>query len=96
MAYLPHEQAGFREGRITTDQIILRTEDIVAGFQRKEKCGVVLIDFSAAYDTVWHRGLNLKLLNVFPDKSLANFIMNMISSRSFVLYLSEEKANADY
>ena len=91
-AYLPHEQAGFREGRSTTDQVTLLTEDIEAGFQCKEKCGVVLIDLSAAYDTVWHRGLNLKLLKVIPDKSLVNFIMNMISSRSFVLYLGEEKS----
>ena len=77
-AYLPHEQAGFREGRSTTDQVTLLTEDIEAGFQCKEKCGVVLIYLSAAHDTVWHRVLNLKLLNVIPDKSLVNFIMNMI------------------
>ena len=87
-AYLSHEQAGFREGRNTT----VLTEDIEAGFQCKEKCEVVLIDLSAAYDTVWHRGLNIKLLKVIPDKSLVNFIMNMISSRSFVLYLGEEKS----
>ena len=91
-AYLPHEQAGFREGRSTTDQVTLLTEDIEAGFQCKEKCGVVLVDLSAAYDTVWHRGLNLKLLKVIPDKSLVNFIINMISSRSFVLCLGEEKS----
>ena len=91
-AYLPHEQAGFREGRSTTDQVTILTEDIEAGFQRKENCGVVLIELSAAYDTVWHIGLNLNLLKVIPDKSLVNFIMNMISSRSFVLYLSEEKS----
>ena len=91
-AYIPHEHAVFREGRSTTDQVTLLTEDIEAGFQRKEKCGVVLFDLSAAYGTVWHRGLKLKLLKVIPDKSLVNFIMNMISSRSFVLYPSEEKS----
>ena len=51
-AYLPHEQAVFREGRSTADQVTLLTEDIEAGFQCKEKRGVVLIDLSAAYDTV--------------------------------------------
>ena len=88
-AYLPHEQAEFREDRSTTHQVALLTEDIEAGFKRKEKCGVVLIYLSAAYDTVWHRGLNLQLLQVIPDKSLVNFIMNMISSRSFVLSAPE-------
>ena len=52
-AYLPHEQAGFREGRSTSDQVTLLTEDIEAGFQCKEKCGVVLIDLSAAHMTLF-------------------------------------------
>ena len=66
-AYLPHEQAGFIEGRSTTDQVTLLTEDIEAGFQCKEKCGVVLIYLSAAYDTVWHRGLNF-ILKSYPGQ----------------------------
>ena len=55
--FLPDEQAGFREGRCTTDQVNLLTDDIEAGFERNDKCGAVFIDLSAAYDTVWHSGL---------------------------------------
>ena len=61
----------------------LLIDDIEAGFERNDECGAVFIDLSAAYDTVWHRGLTLKLNNVIPDKSLVNFIMTMIASRSF-------------
>ena len=53
-AHLPREQAGFRKGRSTTDQIACLVNDIEAAFQRKEKFGVVYIDLTAAYDTVWY------------------------------------------
>ena len=50
------------------------------------------IDISAAYDTGWHRGLKLKLNNVIPDKSLVNFIMTMIASRSFIMHVGADKS----
>ena len=42
-AHLPREQAGFRKGRSTTDQIACLVNDIEAAFQRKEKVGVVYL-----------------------------------------------------
>ena len=90
--FLPDEQAGFREGRCTTDQVTLLTDDIEAGFERNDKYGAVCIDLSAAYDTVWHRGLKLKLNNVIPDKSLVNFIMTLIASRSFIIHVGADRS----
>ena len=87
-AHLPHEQAGFRRGRSTTDQIVRLTHDIEAAFQRKEKFGVVYIDLTAAYDTVWHRGLYLKLLQLIPDVRLVRFIMTMLHNRTFYVVTS--------
>ena len=55
-------------------------------------CGAVFIDLSAAYDTVWHRGLKLKLNNVIPDKSLVNFIMTMIASCSFIMHVGTDRS----
>ena len=57
---LPQEQAGFRQGRSTVDQVTLLTQDILDSFQYNKKAGVVFLDLTAAYDTVWHRGLHLK------------------------------------
>ena len=65
---LPREQAGFRRGRSTVDQVTLLTQDIEDSFQNNEKAGVVFLDLTAAYDTVWHRGLHLKLLRIIPDR----------------------------
>ena len=67
---LPCEQTGFRRGRSTADQVTLLTQDIEDAFDAGEKAGVVLLDLSAAYDTVWLRGLHLKLLQMIPDRHI--------------------------
>ncbi|CAM4567709.1 unnamed protein product [Leuciscus chuanchicus] len=55
----------------------------------KQKAGVVLLDLTAAYDTVWHRGLNLKLLKIIPDRHIVKFIIEMVTNRSFTLKTSD-------
>ena len=61
---IPVQQAGFRPQRGTTKQVLAFTSHIEAGFENKLKTGAVLIDLSAAYDTVWTGGLVLKLVKV--------------------------------
>ena len=82
---LPKEQAGFRSGRSTTDQVSLLCQDIEDSFQAGEKAGAVFLDLRAAYDTVWLRRLHLKLLETMPDKHMVSFIMETLSIRSFRL-----------
>ena len=60
--HLPPEQAGFREGKSTTDQVTRLVNDIEESFERKEKFGLLLRDLLAAYNTIWHKGLLYKLL----------------------------------
>ena len=86
---LPKEQAGFRRGKSTVDQVTLLTQDIEDSFQKGEKVGVVLLDLTAAYDTVWLRGLHLKLLQTIPDRHMVGFIMEMLTNRSFTLHTSD-------
>ena len=38
--------------------------------RQKMKAGAVFVNLTAAYDTVWHRGLTCKLLRVLPDKHM--------------------------
>ena len=47
-----------------------------------------MVDLTAAHDTVWHKGLALKLLRTIPDRHLVCFIMNILSNRSFKLKTS--------
>ena len=74
---LPKEQAGFRRGKSTVDQVVLLTQNIEDSFEAKKKAGAVFINLTAAYDTVWHRGLTCKLLRLLPDKHMVKMIMEL-------------------
>jgi len=82
---LPQEQAGFRHGRSSVDQVTLLTQDIEDSFSAKKQAGAVFVYLTAAYDTVWHRGLTCKLLRLLPDRHMVRMIMEMVSNRSFTL-----------
>ncbi len=82
---LPPEQAGFRHGRSTTDLVTLLTDDIEAGFEHNQKVCVALVDLTAAYDTVWLRGLHLKLLCMLPDRHMVSCVMELLTNRIFTL-----------
>ena len=57
--------------------------DITTAFQRKGKFGAGFIDLTDDHDTVWYRGLYLKLLKTVADVSLEKFIVLLIQGRSF-------------
>lgn len=86
---LPQEQAGFRHGMSTVDQVTLLTQNIEDGFEANMKTGLVLLDLTAAYDTVWHKGLTYKLLQTIPARHMVKFILELITNRSFILKTSD-------
>ena len=88
---LPKEQAGFRRGKSTVDQVVLLTQNIEDSFEAKKKAGAVFIDLTAAYDTVWHRGLTCKLLRLLPDKHMVRMIMELVRNRCFTLPTGDSK-----
>ena len=60
------EQAGCRPGRSTHDLVLALNTYVENGYQRRDKTGVVFLDLAVAYDTVWHKGLLVKLSKVLP------------------------------
>ena len=88
---LPKEQAGFRRGKSTVDQVVLLTQNIEDSFEAKKKAGAVFVVLTAAYDTVWHRGLTCKLLRLLPDKHMIKMIMELVRNRSFTLTTGDSK-----
>ena len=88
---LPKEQAGFRSRKSIVDQVVLLTQNIEDSFEAKKKAGAVFIDLTAAYDTVWHRGLTCKLLRLLPDKHMVKMIMELVRNRSFTLTIGDSK-----
>ena len=47
------EQAGFRPGRSTQDEVLALTTYVESGYQRRDKTGDVFLDLTAAYNTVY-------------------------------------------
>ena len=47
-----------------------------------KKAGVVFVDLTAAYDTVWHCGLTCKLVQLLPNGHLVRTIMEMVGNGS--------------
>jgi len=81
----PKEQAGFRHARSTVDQVTMLTKDIEHIFSTKKKAGGVIVDLTAAYDTVWHRDLTSTLLQLIPDRHMVRMVMELIGDGSFTL-----------
>ena len=75
---LPKEQSGFRCGKSTVDQVVLLTQNIEDSFEAKKKTGAVFVNLTAAYGTVWHRGLTCKLLRLLPVKHMVRMIMELV------------------
>ena len=88
---LPKEQAGFRRGKSTVDQVFLLIQNIEDFFEAKKKDGAVFVDLTAAYDTVWHRGLTCKLLKLLPDKHMIRTIMELVRNQRFTLTTGDSK-----
>ena len=87
---VPKEQAGFQEGRDTTEQVLALTTHIEAGMEKKLKTGAVLVDLSAAYDTVWTGGLLFKLAHSIPCQTTLNLLRRMVTTRQFRVALGSD------
>ena len=88
---LPKEQAGFRHGKSTVDQVVLLTQNIEDSFEAKKKAGAIFVNLTAAYDTVWHRGLTCKLLRLLSNKHMVRMIMELVQNQSFTLTIGDSK-----
>ena len=70
---LYREQAVFRRGKFTVDEVVRLTQNIEDFLEAKKNAGALFVDLKAAYDTVWHRGIICKLLRFLPDKQLSTW-----------------------
>ena len=73
-AKLIPEQAGFRPEKSCTSQLLNLTEHIEDGYEKRLITGAVFVDLSAAYDTVNHRRLLSKMLEMTGDIQMTDLI----------------------
>lgn len=86
--HYPPEQAGFREGRSTCEQVVALNMHVGNGFQLGNKSGLVLLDLTAAYDTVWKRGLLFKVAKILKCKKTLQLLDNMLSNRKITVHMN--------
>ena len=82
------EQAGFRYGRSTQDQVLALNSYVENGYQRRDKTAVVFLYLTAAYDTVWHKSLLVKLSKVLPCWAV-NVIDLLLEQRRFRVHMGD-------
>jgi hypothetical protein len=85
---LSPDQAGFRSSRSMCDQVTALTTYIENGFQAQLKTGAVFLDLTAAYDTVWHTGLLVKLSRTLPFW-VVRLVELMLRGRRFRVHLGD-------
>ena len=86
------EQVGFRPGRSCTGQILKLTQHIEDSFEKGIVTSAIFVDLSAAYDTINHRKLLHKLLEITKDSSLTKFTQTMLRNRRFYVILNGKRS----
>ena len=76
-------QSGFRPGDSTTNQLLYLVNEIHEAFENPKSLEVraVFLDFSKAFDKVWHDGLIFKLKQNGISGSLLMFFQNYLNNR---------------
>ena len=91
-AKLIPEKAGFRPRKSCTSQLLNMTEHIEDGYKKRLITGAVFVDSSAAYDTVNHRRLLSKVLDMTGNVHLTDLIRTLLESRRFFVVLNGKKS----
>ena len=82
------QQAGFREGKSTTGKLLNLMQHIKDGFEKRLVTGAVLVDLSAAYDTVNHLILMTKIYQMTDDKAMTTLLGTLLKNRMFYVALN--------
>ena len=67
-------------------------QHIEDGYERKMLTGAEFVDLSAAYDTVQHRLMIRKLMDMTGDIDLCQVIRGLLSNRRFFVQLNDKKS----
>ena len=90
---VPEVQFGFHRGHSTTHQVLRVVKDIRDGSQRGESTGMVLLDLTCAFDTVWHSELLHKMSQTHLSIHLIKIIKSCLTDRSFYVRVNHTKSS---
>ena len=78
------DQAGFRQNRCTTDQVLKMTQSAADQMQDKKGHNAIVVaffDYAKAYDKVWRDGLLYKMLEMGLPHRFVRYVRNFLSTR---------------
>ena len=94
---LSPRQAGFRPGRSTLDQILFLSQSISDGFNKPRPGSRTIlstIDFSKAFDSVWHPALFHKLISAGLPPCFARWTQSSLSDRRACVVYQNHKSRS--
>lgn len=83
------DQFGFLSGHSTEHAIARLQSDVVEGLNNGMVTTLVSLDLRAAFDTIWHDGLTLKLSRLGMNPFMIKIIQSMLSDRTFAVRLGD-------
>ncbi|GFS18038.1 RNA-directed DNA polymerase from mobile element jockey [Elysia marginata] len=78
---LNHNQAGFRTGQQTEDQLFRLSQKVIDRFQKKKNTTAVFVDLQQAHDRVWRKGLPWKMREVGIHGRLYQWVKYFLVNR---------------
>ncbi|CAF2924307.1 unnamed protein product [Rotaria sp. Silwood2] len=90
---LPSEQSGFRQHHSTTTRFIQFLQDITTGLVQHTATLVIYVDFTKAFDQIWHDGLIYKLYNMNCSREIIDFIIEYLKNRKCYIELNNLTSN---
>ena len=94
---LSPQQAGFRPGRSTLDHILLLSQSISDGFNKPRPGSRTIlstIDFSKAFDSVWHPARFYKLISAGLPPCFACWAQSFLSDRRACVVFQNHKSRS--
>ena len=80
--YLHPNQAGFRAGYRTEDQLFKLSQKVIDGFQKKHHTTAVFVDLKQAYDRVWRKGLFQKMFRSGIHGNMYVWLKSFLTNRT--------------
>ena len=92
------DQAGYRKGRSTVDQILRLTQDATDGIQSKDNLTTVVtfFDMENAFDKTWRRGLLLKMIRMGMPGAYVNYVRNFLANRKIQVEIGGTRSRQEF
>lgn len=83
---LSSSQCGFRRRLCTMDQVVKLEHHVRIALQQRKTCIAIFIDFSSAFDSIWHIGLLYKLAKIGITGRMLRWIESYLKNRTFKVF----------